>query len=421
MRFLFVSAQLPGHLDWGGMLLTAVELRRRGHDVQWASGAPVQALVEQAGLDFHCLAETGWRWPPPPPLPAQQVQQAGATDDALHQRQLRALDQWLDEERVARATAELIALGRARPAGVIVAEMFMSGAALAAEALGVPFVVAGWPAPLMATGEPSALTLAARRRLAQLLDRFSLAGTNWTPAGPPSLCSPHLHLDFWSRRWYAGVRLGAQTHHMGGLAPAAPPPAPPPHLPPPDAAPWVLVTLGTSFNEDANFFIAAAHAVDRLGGLPLVVLGRPLTAATLAPLRGRLPRSAKVFPAIPYEQVFPYLAAAIHHGGAGTTHALVRHAVPQLIVPHAGDQLRQAQGVERSGVGVHVPPAEATLDRLTQRLARLLPDLSAYRADAASLRAEFDQLGGAPAAAELLESTFAGEEDGCFTGWDAPT
>ena len=41
MRLLFCSAQLPGHLDWGGYLPTAVELAQRGHTVLWASGAAV--------------------------------------------------------------------------------------------------------------------------------------------------------------------------------------------------------------------------------------------------------------------------------------------------------------------------------------------------------------------------------------------
>ena len=45
MRFLFVSAQIPGHLDWGGYLETAAELHRRGHDVLWASGPAVAPLV----------------------------------------------------------------------------------------------------------------------------------------------------------------------------------------------------------------------------------------------------------------------------------------------------------------------------------------------------------------------------------------
>ena len=62
MRFLFVSAQLPGHLDWGGYLATAVALKRRGHAVLWASGAAVNGLVMATGVEFHELAETGWRW-----------------------------------------------------------------------------------------------------------------------------------------------------------------------------------------------------------------------------------------------------------------------------------------------------------------------------------------------------------------------
>ncbi|MEZ4639170.1 MAG: hypothetical protein R2856_30100 [Caldilineaceae bacterium] len=45
MRFLFVSAQLPGHLDWGGYLPTAAALVQQGHDVLWATGAEMQAAV----------------------------------------------------------------------------------------------------------------------------------------------------------------------------------------------------------------------------------------------------------------------------------------------------------------------------------------------------------------------------------------
>jgi UDP:flavonoid glycosyltransferase YjiC (YdhE family) len=97
------------------------------------------------------------------------------------------------------------------------------------------------------------------------------------------------------------------------------------------------------------------------------------------------------------------MAAAIHHGGAGTTHALVLHAVPQIVVPHAADQNRQAQGVMRSGVGHYLPPKEVTIARLTDLLAEVLPDRSPLRANAVALQAEFAALGGVPAAADLLE------------------
>ena len=84
MRLLFCSAQLPGHLDWGGYLPTAVELAQRGHTVLWASGAAVAKRVAAAGLSFQVLEETGWRWPPPPPLPTPAVQ-----DEAWQQRRAR--------------------------------------------------------------------------------------------------------------------------------------------------------------------------------------------------------------------------------------------------------------------------------------------------------------------------------------------
>jgi UDP:flavonoid glycosyltransferase YjiC (YdhE family) len=96
------------------------------------------------------------------------------------------------------------------------------------------------------------------------------------------------------------------------------------------------------------------------------------------------------------------VAAAIHHGGAGTTHALVRHAVPQIVVPHAADQGRQALGVQRSGVGIHLPAQSVTVPSLVAALAALLPDLSDQRARAQALQAEFHALGGVPAAADLL-------------------
>ncbi|MBE2238816.1 MAG: hypothetical protein IAE81_13575, partial [Caldilineaceae bacterium] len=97
MRYLFVSAQLAGHLDWGGYLATAAALQQRGHEVTWASGMEVAPLVEATKLSFAPLAETGWRWPPPPPL----TRPADLSDEAWRQvRGERALDQWLDPPRV---------------------------------------------------------------------------------------------------------------------------------------------------------------------------------------------------------------------------------------------------------------------------------------------------------------------------------
>lgn len=401
MRVLCVSAPLAGHLDWGGYLATAAELARRGHTLLWASGPEVQDSVQAAGVAFQPLTETGWRWPPPSPLPPDPH---ADPQSVLRQKQLRALDQWLDPTRVTAAHQALAGVVDNFRPDLILSEMFIAAAGLVAEQAGIPLAVIGWPAP--AQREPStydALTHLARTRLDELLAQAGRAGKNWTQTGPPALCSPHLHLTYWSANWFAGVEIGRQTVHVGGLRPrhAVPPPA---ALPSPDAAPWVLITLGTSFNTDPAFFIAATQAASRMGCLPLVALGAPLESAWVQTMRPRLPATTVLAPRLDFAAVMPHVTAAIHHGGAGTTHALVTHAIPQIVAPHAADQIRQAQGVLRCGVGLHLPPKEVTVDRLVAALAQTLPDRSPQRAQARLAQAEFDALGGVPAAADRIEN-----------------
>ncbi len=403
MRYLFASAPMPGHLDWGGYLATAVELRRRGHTVLWATGEVMAPVLTRAGIDCHVLAETGWRWPPPPPLPPRP----GMDPATLrNQRALRALDQWLDEPRVAQATEELIAVGRTFQPDGVVSEVFLSAAGLAAEALGQPFVVAGWPAMQpKVTGDNEGVVAEARQRLARLCRRLEIAGSNWTAAGPPAQQSPWLHLTYWSPRWYAGVELLPQTQHVGGTVATAAGVTAPTWA----EQPAVFITLGTSFGQDANFFVAAAWAAAEMGCLPILALGGQFTPEQEMALRNQLPKKSIIEQRINLDAVLPYVAAAIHHGGAGVTHALVTHGVPQIIVPHAADQIHQAQGVTRSGAGLHLPAQQATIDALVNGLAQTLPDLSAVRAGAQTLRAEFAELGGVATAAALLEQIMNGE------------
>lgn len=402
MRFLFVSAPLPGHLDWGGFLATAVALQQRGHEVIWASGEAVAAQVQREGVRFAPLAETGWRWPPPPPL-SRPAQMSDAAWRRL--RRLRALDQWLEPARVEAGMAALEAVAAEVQPDALISEMFIVASGLVAERIRRPLVVAGWPAVEVSTDAEEDVMAEARARLARLLRIGGCEGVNFTRQGPPALRSPHLHLTFWSERWYAGLALAPQTRHAGGLPfDALPADA---TLPSPDDAPWVVITLGTSFNRDPAFFLAAARAAVNLGCQPILLLGRSVDPTGDDRWLERLPAEAVVRAFADFRALLPYTAAAIHHGGAGTTHALVRAAVPQIVVPHAGDQLHQARGVVRTGVGLHLPPGEASVERLTAALAALLPDLSPYRAHAAALREEFTRLGGPPAAAEMVERLLA--------------
>lgn len=410
MRLLCLSAQLPGHLDWGGYLATARALQARGHEVLWASGVEVLPLLDRQGIPAHALETTGWRWPPPPPIRPQP----GADRQQFTQsRMVRALDQWLDVARVSAATDELATVVGDFQPDLILSEMFVAAAGLVAEQFDTPLAVVGWPAPgeNLAPAGQDAVVAEARNRLDTLLARFGLTGVNWTRQGVPALHSPLLHLTYWSERWMGRAAMDP-TRHVGGISDVCPPDvvrhdvvrhdAGQPKLPDPDE-PWVLITLGTSFNNDPEFFVAAAHAADRVGAIPLLVLGKSLSDATVITLRERLPASAALYELLDLPATLPNLSAAVHHGGAGTTHALVTHGVPQIVVPHAADQQHQAQGVARTGVGFHMAPRQASVDNLVAALSLLLPDRSEYRQQAAILRQEFADLGGVPRAADIIE------------------
>ncbi len=81
-------------------------------------------------------------------------------------------------------------------------------------------------------------------------------------------------------------------------------------------------------------------------------------------------------------RLFPRLAAAVHHGGAGTTAAAARAGVPQVVVPHAFDQFLLGHRVVQANLGASVPRSRLTVERLTEALGRILRDASMREAAA---------------------------------------
>jgi len=53
----------------------------------------------------------------------------------------------------------------------------------------------------------------------------------------------------------------------------------------------------------------------------------------------------------PHLDLFPHMAAVIHHGGAGTTASCAISGVPQIIVPHVLDQYYWGHQVYKAGLG----------------------------------------------------------------------
>ncbi len=57
---------------------------------------------------------------------------------------------------------------------------------------------------------------------------------------------------------------------------------------------------------------------------------------------------------VSHDQLFHYASMVIHHGGAGTTASVLHAGIPNIIIPHIGDQWFFASEVKRLGVGLEV-------------------------------------------------------------------
>jgi UDP:flavonoid glycosyltransferase YjiC (YdhE family) len=138
--------------------------------------------------------------------------------------------------------------------------------------------------------------------------------------------------------------------------------------------------------------------------IPIVVIGPgPLPPAAKERLKAALPGGTRLLNWVDYDQVLPRLRVMVHHGGMGTTHAAIVHAIPQVIVPHAADQRGQARRARQAKVGLELTPLDIRRGQLKTAVQAIISTewvLERVRA----LAEEFAALGGPSRAAQLLEA-----------------
>lgn len=72
---------------------------------------------------------------------------------------------------------------------------------------------------------------------------------------------------------------------------------------------------------------------------------------------------------VAHDHVLPRATAAIHHGGAGTVHAVARAGIPSIVVPFIGDQPFWGNVLHRRGLAPEpIPYRKLNVDRLTDAL-----------------------------------------------------
>ncbi|MFJ2666997.1 glycosyltransferase [Nocardia fluminea] len=141
---------------------------------------------------------------------------------------------------------------------------------------------------------------------------------------------------------------------------------------------------------------------------------RLLLASGWATIAAGLEDAVAIVGQVDHARVLPRCVAAVHHGGAGTTAAVLRAGVPQVICSVQADQPYWGQALRRLGLAATIPAKKLTAERLDALLDQVSrPDVieraASYAADFATDGVEraadaVETLLGSPIAPELLRS-----------------
>ena len=83
-------------------------------------------------------------------------------------------------------------------------------------------------------------------------------------------------------------------------------------------------------------------------------------------------RRVFVSAAFDHDKVLPHCRAAVHHGGAGTTHTVVRAGIPAVVAHVFADQPFWGRRITQLGLGADLPFRKMNADRLHDALVRAL-------------------------------------------------
>jgi hypothetical protein len=160
------------------------------------------------------------------------------------------------------------------------------------------------------------------------------------------------------------------TDHIDDVQPLRPA-TPAPRLPADGPGPLVYLTMGT-VQVRPDLIRTVTEAVAPLPVRLLVALGRQTDQASL----GAPPANVRVERWVDQTTVLRQASAVVSHGGSGTFLGALAQGLPQLCLPQAADQFRNAEGGRRAGAVLALTPDEVTGASVREAVERLLSDES---------------------------------------------
>ncbi len=170
----------------------------------------------------------------------------------------------------------------------------------------------------------------------------------------------------------------------------------------------VCVTLGTNLPHAPGSWSLLELVIATLNELPVeIVLAVPNPDEVRYPQWDGLPPSVRAVGRYPLSALVPTCDLTINHGGAGSTMTTLTAGLPQLCVPHYGDDIRRAAQVAEKGVGLAVPANEVSPESIGAAVSALL-DSAEYQQAAEKIAQENAELPGPVDLVDVLRAQVSG-------------
>jgi UDP:flavonoid glycosyltransferase YjiC (YdhE family) len=161
----------------------------------------------------------------------------------------------------------------------------------------------------------------------------------------------------------------------------------------------VFASLGTVYNRQARLLNAMLEAGRGAPFELVVAVGGDQDPAQFRDVQDNV----HVVRYVALSRILPHCSAVITAGGMCTVMSALEHAVPMVVVPMNAEHPTNALRCEALGVGIRIPPEEATADSLRDAATTVIEDPS-FHERATEMQSEFRSLPAIDQAANLVEA-----------------
>jgi MGT family glycosyltransferase len=172
-----------------------------------------------------------------------------------------------------------------------------------------------------------------------------------------------------------------------------------------DDQPLVYVTFGSVAGQFPQALPAYGVALSAVADLParvLLTVGRDLDLAALPDV----PDNVRIEPWVPQQDVLGHAAAAVVHGGSGSTLGALAAGLPLVVIPLDADQAVNARRCAALGVAEVLEPDRRAPEAIRATALQVL-QAPRYRLAARRLREEMEALPGPDYAVQIVERLVA--------------